>query len=149
MSIAPLKPYPWQRIPRLVLRIRYGQADLAHAQLDELLDEFDQEHDAQLSARKLRCAMVMSYCLRGGRLGGAAGERIIDENLAAVTTLARKRSWGALRLFMHEYLAQVLRLVLPVGQSRLKLLMTRMQRDLLEQPGRAKSLRAYARLAAV
>ncbi len=129
------------------MRIRYGQTKKAHDELDVLLDEFDQEHDARLGPRKLRCAMVMSYCLRGGRLGGAPSELIVDENLQAIDVLWSVRSWAAVRRFMHVYLDEVLQHVKPNRQTRLSRLIERMQRELLEKPATVQSLQEYARAA--
>ncbi len=147
MPQSALKPYPWRRLPRLVLRIRYGQAEQAHKTMDALLDEFDQEHDRRLGPRKLRCAMVMSYCTRGARLGGAPSELVIDENLQGIETLWRRRSWTAVRRFMHDYLDQALQHVMPNRQTRITRLIGRMQRELLEDPPRTKTLQQYARSA--
>ena len=70
-----------QRTPRTP---SFGEADLAHRDLDVLLQEFDLEHDAKLGPRKLRCGMLMSYCLRGARLGGGSSDALMDEMMPAI-----------------------------------------------------------------
>jgi len=115
--------------------------------MEALLDEFDQEHDSRLGPRKLRCAMVMSYCTRGARLGGAPSELVINENLQGIETLWRRRSWTTVRRFMHDYLDQALQHVTPNRQTRIARLIGRIQRELLETPGESKTLQQYARSA--
>ena len=126
------------------MRIRYGQVEQSHRELDVLLDEFDAEHDAAIGPRKLRCGMVMSYCLRGARLGGAPSEAIMDQLMSAIDTLAKKRTWPAVCRFMHAYLDQLLAHVEPRSRTRLTRLIARMQRELTQDPQHALTLRQYA-----
>lgn len=112
-----------------------------------LLDEFDEEHDSRLGPRKLRCAMLMSYCLRGARLGGAISETIIDEMFEGIDSLSESRSWASVRRFMHDYLDQVLKHVMPNNQARVVRLVGRIHRELLNDPAGAESLQKYARSA--
>lgn len=144
MAHKAIKPYPWQRVPRLAMRIRYGQAKHAHNELDILLDEFDVEHDRRLGPRRLRCAMVMSYCVRGARLGGGISDQIIDQVLVSLDKLEACRSWRAIRRFMHDYVDLMMAYVQPRNQSRMVRLIARIQRELRETPGRAQRLADYA-----
>jgi AraC-like DNA-binding protein len=147
MPARSLSPYPWHRVPRLSQRIRFGESRLAHEELDVLLHEFDVEHDAALGPRKLRCGMLMSYCLRGARLGGGASDALMDEMMPAIDRLSRARSWRAIKLQMHEFIDRLLSHVVRRGQSRLQRVVRQMQADLAADPGSARQLQDYARAA--
>lgn len=144
-----LSPYPWQRVPRLAMRVRYRQAEAAHHELDVLLEEIAQEHDKALDLCRLRCGMVMSYCLRGARLGGAPSDAIMQRMIAAMDTLARKRSWPAVRKLMHAFIDDLMEHVTPRGHSPLVRLIARMQHDLLNRPEWAQPLKSYAAAAKI
>jgi len=144
MPATALKPYPWQRVPRLSQRIRYGQRDLAHQETTVLLEEFDQEHGAALAAKKLRCAMVMSYCLRGARQSGAPGDLVLDELMASVDRLTRARTWNGVHRLMHGFIDRILDHVVKQSHSKLERVIQNIQRDLSQDPGQAKPLQAYA-----
>ncbi len=151
MSSQATTPYPWRRVPRLAMRVRYAQHDAAHRELDVLLDEIQLEHAGRrdLSQRKLRCGMVMSYCLRGARLGGATSDPILANTMDAVDALARKRSWPNVRALMHEFIEQMMLQVSPRRQSPMARMVGRIQRELINNPDQVDTLSSYAASAGV
>ncbi len=144
MPSAALHPYPWQRVPRLSQRIRYGQSEQAHRELDVLLAEFEQEHGRALGPLRLRCGMVLSYCLRGARQGGAPGEVVMDQTMHAIDRMARTRSWPAVGRLMHEFIDQMLALVVRRERTRIERVIAQIQHDLDSDPASAQTLRQYA-----
>ncbi len=140
--------YPWQLLHRLALRIEQLQIDQAHDDLDRILKVINQDR-SRLDLKKLRCAQVISFCLRGAHRGGAPSNSILDEHLQMLQQLSEQRSWAAVRTKLHTYLDQLLDHVRPERWTDVQRFIAWMRDDMRLSIERPRSLSGYARSAGI
>jgi len=137
--------YPWWLPMRLATRIESCQTHAAHDDLERVLARFDREHDRALAPRKLRCAALMSVCLRGAHRGGAASEAILDRFMHGLDELAGIRSWPGVCTFMQQYIDDMLAEVRPHQTGEVEQLVRAIRKALIQSPDRVRSLKQYAK----
>lgn len=136
--------YPWWLAYRLASRIENGQADAARQDFVQILAGFDREHGPALGPRKLRCASLMSWCLRGAHRGGADSETILQQFMVGLEELTATRSWKGICAFMRRYLDDLLGEVRPQQSGDVERLVRTIRRELERSPDRALPIKRYA-----
>ena len=97
--------YPWNLVPRLARCIEHRRRDAARQDLARLLQVIASSEDrATLAIRKLRCAQIISQCLRAAHRGGGASETLLAGHLRVLDDLARARRWTAVESLMMGYI---------------------------------------------
>src|SRR5262245_23148163 len=120
--------YPWQLPVRLAARVENHQAAEAHRDLDQVLAIIGGERSGGLTLRKLRCAQIVSFCLRGALRGGAPGGLLVGEHLRMLHRVAGQRTWKALGGLMHGYVDQLLARVRPQRRTSVERFVAWMRR---------------------
>ncbi|MSR65168.1 MAG: AraC family transcriptional regulator [Verrucomicrobiae bacterium] len=138
--------YPWKLLPRLASEVEHGQKGLAHKDLEELLDIIVVDGGSDLSFCKLRCAQLISGCLRGAHRGGASSDRILSEHLRTLKELAALRTWSGVKAKMHRYLDRLLGQVEPKHRSLMERIVGELRADLRTTEGMKRSLAYHAAL---
>jgi AraC-like DNA-binding protein len=141
--------YPWQLLQRLASQIENHQVPEAHRSLDRVLAIIAENPPGNLTLRKLRCAQVVSMCLRGAHRGGAPSEIILTEHLQMLERLALQKTWKALRLLMDRYVDQLLNHVRPLQRTDVECFVARMRKDMFRTIASPKSLAQYAEAASL
>src|SRR5687768_7997465 len=103
-----MKRYPWRLAQSLSNRIEQCQGVQAHADLDAILLIIAAARAGGLALRKLRCAQVVSFCVRGAQRGGANSEKLLGEHLLVLEELASQRSWPATTRLLHGYVEKLI-----------------------------------------
>ena len=140
--------YPWQLLHRLAGRIEQLQVDRAHDDLDCILKVIAQDR-SRLDLKKLRCAQIVSFCLRGAHRGGAPSNVILDEHLQMLQQLSQQKSWAAVRAELHTYLEQLLARVRPERRTDVQRFIAWMRDDMRMSIERPRSLSGYAQSAGI
>src|SRR5690349_20232753 len=107
--------YPWKLLPRLATEIEHGEREQARRDLDALLKIIAHRTRNNLTLRKLRCAQLVSACLRGAHSGGAASEPLLTEHLQFLRVLTVLHTWNQITQHMHRYVGRLLRRVRPAN----------------------------------
>src|SRR5437867_1169394 len=105
--------YPWKLLPRLASAIEHGQRTQARRDLALLLQIIAETSGDNLTLRKLRCAQLVSACLRAAHSGGASSDSLLREHLEFLKRLTGLRTWSGVRRCMVRYLEGLLRRVRP------------------------------------
>jgi AraC-like DNA-binding protein len=141
--------YPWQLLQRLASQIESHQAPESHRSLGRILGIIAEDPRGNLTLRKLRCAQVVSMCLRGAHRGGAPSEVILTEHLQLLERLARQKTWKALTVIMGRYVDQLLDHVRPLRRTDVERFVARMRKDMARSVASPKSLAQYAEAASL
>lgn len=136
--------YPWHLLPKLASEIEHGQRAQARRDLDALLDIVAESSGEDLTLRKLRCAQLVSGCLRGAHAGGAPSETLLDQNLQVLKSLAVLRTWGAVVRCVHRYVDRLLRQVRAEDRSRMERVVAQVCEQMRTTPGMGRSLGEHA-----
>ena len=143
-----MKKYPWQLLVQLGSHIQHGLYQQAHATLDQTLTIIASPR-SRLPVRKLRCAQVASFCLRGAHLGGASSSVILDEHLKILERLALQRDWKSVTGIMHLCVDQMIHRVQPELHTNMERLISKIREDLDQSLDCPRDLAQYAREAGV
>jgi|ERR1051325_186453 AraC-like DNA-binding protein len=143
------KRYPWKVLPRLASAIEHGQREQARRDLDTLLEIIAQSSGNNLTLRKLRCAQLVSACLRGAHAGGAASDALLKDHLQFLKLLAELRTWNGVTRCMQRYLGRLLRAVRPLHRSHTEQVVTRVHQEMQTMAGMTRSLAQHAALQGV
>ena len=141
--------YPWELLVKLGSHIEHGLYDDAHATLDRALSIIAARQPGRLPVRKLRCAQVASFCLRGAQRGGALSEIILDEHLETLEKLAHERNWKSVKQVMHEYVDQMIQRVQTEQHTNMQRLVARIRDDIQSSLDSPRTLKEYALAAGV
>src|ERR1043166_7991040 len=136
--------YPWKLLPRLASAIEHGQREQAHRDLDALLSIIAETSGDDLTFRKLRCAQLVSGCLRGAHMGGAASDALLAEHLQLLKTLTELRTWATVTRRMHRYVDRLLRQLRPARQSHMQTVVAQLRRAMQTSSGVGRSLAEHA-----
>lgn len=142
-----MRRYPWRWLPLLGSRIENHQAYEAHNDLQRLLAFIAADDVRHLAVRKLRCAQIISVCLRSALQSGAASDAILQEHLKILEALAMQRTWRAVEMVMHRYVDQLLERVRPEQRTSVERFVDWMQRDMRASLNEPKTLGRYALIA--
>ena len=141
--------YPWELLVQLGSHIEHALVEPAHETLDRALELIADDASARLPVRKLRCAQVASFCLRGAHRGGASSHRIFDEHLELLEHLAQQRNWRAVRRLLHQWIDRAIRQVQPARHTNMQKLIGRIRDDLERSLDSPRTLAQYASEAGV
>ncbi len=131
------------------MRIETCQRAPSHADLDALLAIVARARSGGMPLRKLRCAQLVSLCLRGAHAAGAPSNIILGRHLEMLDKLAACRSWKRLRQLMHAYVDELINGVRADQQSSTQRLVQMIHKDLKVAPESARTLKEYADAAEV
>ena len=141
--------YPWKLGQRLATRIETCQRPAAHADLDQLLAIVARARSGGLSLRKLRCAQLVSLCLRGAHAAGAPSNVILDKHLQILDQLAGQRTWKAMMRLMHGYVDELIDGIRVDQRTSTQRLVQMIHRDMKATPDSSRTLQEYAQAADV
>lgn len=136
--------YPWHLPLKLASHIQHHQASQALERLKDVVGIVARKRGETLTLRKLRCAQMASFCLRGALKGGAPGDAIFLEHLKMLERLGRARTWPGVALLMRRYVEQLLDRVRPQRRTNLELFVAWMRKDMRSTISNPKSLEEYA-----
>jgi len=136
--------YPWQLLPKLASEIEHGQRAQARRDLDALLAIIAESSGDDLTLRKLRCAQMISACLRGAHAGGALSERLLRDNLQLLRTLAELPGWPPIVQRMRRYVDGLLRQVRPNHRTHMERVVAEVRRGMQTPAGMGRSLAQHA-----
>ncbi len=143
-----MKKYPWQLLVQLGSHIQHDLYQSAHATLDEVLAIIASPR-SRLPVRKLRCAQVASFCLRGAYQGGAPSSVILDEHLELLERLALQRHWKSVVRVMHLCVDAMIKRVQPELHTNIERLISQIRENLEQSLDSPRDLAQYAREAGV
>jgi|GEM_PF-4646089 len=135
----PAPRYPWNLLPQLATAIETGQRNATRQHLDALLAVIAVSSGNDLTLRKLRCAQLVSGCLRGAHHGGVASDLLLREHMRLLKTLAELRTWSAVCRRLHRYVDRLRQQIAPPHRSRMERIVAQVRADLL-----ARSLAEHA-----
>ena len=135
--------YPWQLLNRLAGRFEVHQVDKAHGDLDRVLDVIGQG-SRPLDLRKLRCAQVMSFCVRGAHAAAAPSPDLLGNHIQTLDRLAHARSWRATRELMHNYLSGLFTMTRAERRTDVERFVQQMRKDMRSTLESPRSLVQYA-----
>ena len=136
--------YPWKSLPRLASAIEHGDRTLAYREMGELLDIIARDTQGTLDLNKLRCAQIISGCLRGAQSGGAASEILLDEHRQILATIARSRSWNTVKRRMYRYVDTLLSGIPKEQIGAMENIILKVRHELQTSEGQMRSLAQYA-----
>ncbi len=137
--------YPWQLLNRLAERFELYQVDEAHADLDCLLDVIAQG-SRLIDLRKLRCAQVISFCMRGALAANAPSSELLSDHIRTLSHLARLSTWLAARTLMHGYLDGLFAMIRAERRTDVQRLVQQIRKDLRHNLESPRTLRQYAEI---
>jgi AraC-like DNA-binding protein len=141
--------YPWQLLPKLASEIEHGQRTEALRDLDALLEIIAESSGAELNLRKLRCAQLVSGCLRGAHAGGAPSETLLDQNLRVLKTLTTLATWKSVTGCIHRYVDRLLRQVRTEQRTHMERVVARVRTEMRTTAGMSRSLAQHAEVTGV
>lgn len=136
--------YRWELLPRLASEVEFARRGAACRDLAELLEIVAQQSGADLTLRKMRCAQIMSACVRGARLGGGPSALLLGEHIESLRGLSRLRSWTAVKRAMRRYVDRLVSSVRPAGRGRMTRIVASIRDELRATPAESRSLAQYA-----
>lgn len=136
--------YRWELLPRLASEVEFARKSAARRDLSELLDIVAHQSGADLTLRKMRCAQIMSACVRGARLGGGPSALLLGEHIEFLRGLSRFRSWPPVKRAMYRYVDRLLSFVRPAGRGRMARIVASIRDELKAAPAESRSLAQYA-----
>jgi two-component system response regulator YesN len=138
-------PYRWELLPQLALHVEHGRAGQAATDLDALLDAIHAGVEGDVGLLTLRCAQVMSTCMRGALRGGGQSERLLAEHLAALKGLRRLKTAAGVRRHLQAYIGRLAEQARPASQTRIERVVLGMVAHMGETLSTPRSLAGYAR----
>ncbi len=136
--------YQWDLLPRLAMHIERGYGDKAHRELKELLETVNLQSEANLMLSKMRCAQIMSTCMRAARLGGASSTNLLNEHFFELAQLSRLQTWTACKRRMHRYVDLLLGQIDDDESDRMHRIIASICEELCSSIQSARSLSQYA-----
>jgi len=136
--------YPWWLFTRVAGHVEHGDHVAAHVDLDQVLDRMEVEHGPELAPRKMRCAAILSHCLRGAYRGGAPGEPVLVDYMQTLDAMATRRSWPGVRTLMHASLESLIAQVQSQQRGDVERLVDHIRRQIRDSPEALLTLAQYA-----
>ncbi|MBI3830847.1 MAG: helix-turn-helix transcriptional regulator [Planctomycetes bacterium] len=136
--------YRWELLPRLASEVEFARKAAAHRDLSELLTIVAHQSGHDLTLRKMRCAQIMSACVRGARLGGGPSAVLLAEHIEFLRDLSRLGSWPAVKRAMRRYVERLVLRVRPSGRGRMARIVASIRDELKATPAETRSLAQYA-----
>ncbi|MBI4024290.1 MAG: helix-turn-helix transcriptional regulator [Verrucomicrobia bacterium] len=136
--------YPWKLLPRLASAIEHGQREQSRRDLDALLQLIAESSGNNLTLRKLRCAQLVSACLRGAHSGGAASEALLKGHLQFLKVLTGLRTWAGVARRMHGFVSRLLRRVRPANRSHMERVVAQVRQEIRTTAGITRPLAQHA-----
>ncbi len=137
--------YNWDLLPKLASEVEHARRREALCDLKELLAILARDCGPDLTLRKMRCAQVMSACIRGARRGGGASGILMQDHLKFLQKLSQLRTWGGACAAMRRGIAKLVDQVEPSRRRRPERLVREILRDLSNSLGEPRTLAQYAR----
>jgi AraC-like DNA-binding protein len=141
--------YPWDLPVRMASYIEHGKMHEAHDALNRVLEIIANWPGGGLPVRKLRCAQVITICLRGAQRGGAPSDEIYLEHLETLERLSTARVWKAVSTLLHEYADALIRHVQQEHRTSLEEFIAWMRNDMRSGLAAPRSLTQYAEAAGI
>lgn len=137
--------YPWQLVPRLARHLELYEPALAHVDLDQHLD-IVASGTRPLNIRRLRCAAVMSQCVRGAQLAAAPSEDLLRIHFETLDRLDKVPNWPAARKLMHVYLDNLFALIHNEQRSEVQRYVQQVRTDMRRTLDSPRTLLEYAEI---
>jgi AraC-like DNA-binding protein len=139
------QPYPWDLLPRVAEHIEHGRAEPAQADLHILWQRVLVDMHGDIALLKLRCAQIMSTCMRGALRGGAPSERLYAEHVAALHLVQGMPTRIKIRNHLRSYTADLVAQVHPMKKVRLERVMLSLVTQMRQSLDQPHSLAHFAR----
>jgi len=139
-----MKLYSWSLLPLLTAKIENYQKESAHKDMAKLLEIIGSDSKRNLTLRKLRCAQIISACLRAAHRGGVASEPLLTNHFDILERIAGIRSWITLKKLMHIYLEDLFTLVRKIRRTSIERAVARICDDMEKNLEHPKTLAHYA-----
>jgi AraC-like DNA-binding protein len=140
--------YPWALLQRLADRVTEGSAKPATGELAKVLRIIGASRHT-LAVRKLRCAQVISFCLRGAHTGGVSTSQLLDLHVQVLEQLERARTWHTVTSTMHGLLEKLVGMVSVDLRTDIDRFVQWMRQDMASTLDHPKQLQHYATAADV
>ncbi len=135
--------YPWGVLPRLAVAIEHCRREDAHQYLDQLLTVF-REYGGSPQFFKLRCASILSYCMRAALRGGGPGEALMNDGFRMLNRFEKDLTWVQVERLMHRTLERMLNQVQPALRTNIEAVVRRIQKAMTASTESPRTLKQYA-----